>query len=347
MGLGVLLALFSLALLGTAFIDSGGSGGSEDDEPSNPDLEIDDEGNLYGTQGDDVITFDDIVEADNPSGILAGAGDDVVDLRVPENWADENPDLNVNEYLGLSVVDLGSGNDFFAPPRGVTDTGAQIFGGEGDDTILAPSAFETEIFGGEGNDTIDVIGSTSTTVEGGDGDDYISTPWGHPSGFGSTAFAYGGEGDDTLHVFALTEFEERADYSGRILGGAGTDHFIVELNEGPEFDADLGSLSDFNADFEFLENEDGTALRSTALALPDFHPQTETLQLNLTPEGDQFEVGSVHMEADGIVVTYIPLEYQDELLPREIAIRMDTTGLTWDQITLVGADNAVLSPVAA
>lgn len=150
-----------------------------------------------------------------------------------------------------------------------------------------------------------------------------------------------------MHVFSLTEFEQRADYSGHILGGAGTDHFIVELNEGPEFDADLGTLSDFNADFEFLENEDETALRSTALALSDFDPQTETLQLNLTPEGDQFEVGSVHMEADGIVVTYIPLEYQDELLPREIAIRMDTTGLTWDQITLIGADNAVLSPIAA
>lgn len=187
----VVLGLFAIGLLATLF-DTGSDSDDGADAPEEPGFELDEAGNLVGTEGDDQITFDDIVEADNPSGILAGAGDDVVDLSVPENWADENPDLNVSEYLGLGVVDLGSGNDFFAPPRGVTDTGDQIFGGEGDDSILASSAFETEIFGGEGNDTIDVIGSASTTVEGGDGDDYISTPWGHPSGFGSTAFAYGG-----------------------------------------------------------------------------------------------------------------------------------------------------------
>ncbi|SMX29754.1 hypothetical protein TRP8649_03893 [Pelagimonas phthalicica] len=355
MGLGVLLALFSLALLGTAFIDSGSSGGSEDDEPSNPDLEIDDEGNLYGTQGDDVITFDDIDDGIVPTTISTGDGDDLVDLRVPENWVEDNPDMSLNDTGIPDVVDMGDGDDTFAATYGWLEFGHHVLGGDGDDSILAPGAFEAEVHGGDGNDTIDVSESASTVVTGGAGDDHILTFVGYPGGTGFFTSTSGGEGNDTLDVTVDHEFWfpiQGEDWTtDGVLGNGGVDHFIVELNEGLELSdetvSDPDALSLFQEDFSFLENSDGTAVRTTALTLTDFDPQTETLQLNLTPESDQFEVGSVRIEGDGIVVTYIPLEYQEYLLPREIMIRLDTDGLTWDQITLAGADNAVLSPVAA
>ncbi|MBO9465977.1 hypothetical protein J7443_12100 [Tropicibacter sp. R15_0] len=355
MGLGVLLALFSLALLGTAFIDSGSSGGSEDDEPSNPDLEIDDEGNLYGTQGDDVITLDDIDDGVVPTTISTGNGDDLVDLRVPEGWSVDNPDVSPSQLArGVDLIDLGDGDDTLEVLRDWMGEEDQVFGGDGDDSIRVDGLFG-EVHGGDGNDTIDATETSSVIVAGDAGDDYILTSVGHPSGTSLSTSTFGGEGNDTLHVTVDHEFGEPIQgevwTTDGVLGNGGVDHFIVELNEGLELSdetaADPDALALFQEDFSFLENSDGTAVRTTALTLTDFDPQTETLQLNLTPESDQFEVGSVRIEGDGIVVTYVPLEYQEYLLPREIMIRLDTDGLTWDQITLVGADNAVLSTVVA
>ncbi|WP_299925075.1 hypothetical protein [uncultured Pelagimonas sp.] len=342
-----LLGLLSIGLLAT-LIDSGSDSDDSSDDVAEPDFAFDEEGNLVGTEGADTFTADDNVEFGPPDSLLMGAGDDVVDLRVSSEWLEANPDVPVGEAAPVpTLVDLGAGDDTLLTQPGWVDTGGQVLGGEGDDSIVAQSAFEADIQGGAGNDTIDVRGAASTTVQGGEGDDYIYTPGMQVNGTGFTTNTFGEAGDDTLHVVAESEFEFANPLMGaNITGGEGTDHFIVELNEGRELTDEAAEnpndLGVFLAGFDELENEDGTALRVTALSLADFDPQTETLQLNLTPVSDQFEVGSVHMEEDGIVVTYTPLEYEEHLLPREILIDLETEGLTWDQVTLIGAERALL-----
>ena len=80
------IGLFAIGLLATLF-DTGSDSDDGADAAEEPDFELDEAGNLVGTEGDDVITFDEFIEADNPSGILAGGGDDLIRGRHGEGGA--------------------------------------------------------------------------------------------------------------------------------------------------------------------------------------------------------------------------------------------------------------------
>ncbi len=323
-----LLGLLSIGLLAT-LIDSGSDSDDSSDDVAEPDFALDEEGNLVGTDGDDILTRDSVYDG-AISSISLGAGADLIDQNASEG----------EPYLGPLadiVIDLGEGDD--------TVTGAfigvTILGGEGDDFIDAEETYGEimSIDGGAGNDTIDVNLSPNVQVNGGAGDDEILGIGRGFLGTGYTTDVTGGDGDDTLTVEALTEFGEGLTMTDvwTVEGGAGADHFVVQLDEGER--APDGS------DWDDLETTDGTAWQVEAARFDDFDPVTETIELRIESVNDDYALGSVRMTDDGIVVRYE--NTSGAQLDREVLIRVETEGLTWDQVTLIGAERSVLEPIAA
>ncbi|MBO9465976.1 hypothetical protein J7443_12095 [Tropicibacter sp. R15_0] len=332
----VVLGLFAIGLLATLF-DTGSDSDDGADAPEEPGFELDETGNLVGTEGDDVITFDEFIEADNPSGILAGGGDDLLDL-VPEEaslFEPHQPDYEPwRSVLEGTEIDLGEGDDTLR----ASGLGVLVQAGAGDDLVEFDGGPSDPIVieGGDGNDTIDARTAQNASLTGGDGNDLIRGRHGE-GGAGYVVEVDGQAGDDSLHVFAN---EDPYDLLSRNptdqwLGGEGVDHFIVELNE---------VIWDMSApEIEAYSNDDGNAIRLTAASFPDFDPQLETLELRLQSGDDEFTLASVHVEQAGVVVTYD----SDTQLDREFLIAVNTDGLTTDQISLEGADQSILVPIAA
>ncbi len=272
----------------------------------------------------ETVSYEQLVAAEISGERLAlGGGDDYVDAT-PSGGPFS--DLHVEVEL-----DLGGGDDTVVGPF----WGATIDGGSGDDVFDVDKTGDEllTIDGGEGNDTIDVNNSSDVDVHGGAGDDVI-----HSRGRSWVATEYqinvnGGEGNDTLHVDGVSEFSERGRIqAGAINGGDGTDHFVVAVND------EVDEFFDFDVPPEHLEKDVGTGLRSSVVELGDFDPETETLELHISSPNEDFEPASVHIEDDGVVVTY-----QSDIYPDlEMLISCDTEGLTPDQLTLVGADPAIL-----
>jgi len=272
----------------------------------------------------ETVSYEQLVAAETSGERLTlGGGDDYVDATPPGG---PFSDLHVEVEL-----DLGGGDDTVVGPF----WGASIDGGSGDDVFDVDKTGDEllTIDGGEGNDTIDVNDSFDVDVHGGAGDDVI-----HSRGRSWVATEYqinvnGGEGNDTLHVDGVSEFSDRGlIQAGAINGGDGTDHFVVAVND------EVDEIFDFDTPPEHLEKDTGTGLRSSVVELGDFDPATETLELHISSPNEAFEPASVHIEEDGVVVTY-----QSDIYPDlEMLISCDTEGLTADQVTLVGADPSLL-----
>ncbi|MBO9465978.1 hypothetical protein J7443_12105 [Tropicibacter sp. R15_0] len=333
MGGGLIFGLLVAAIMGAPFVIEG-SGDAEADSPDSgdPDLgflgddeessgfELDGDGILAGTEGADTLTRDEL-DTSLAEDVEAGAGDDLIDL----NAAEGEPNSGIPQEIRF---DLGDGDDTLTGPV----VGSTILGGAGDDLI---DAIETDgeimsIEGGSGNDTIDVNLSPNVRVDGGDGDDEIGGIGRGLAGTGYTTDVTGGAGNDTLSVEAVTEFGEGAPLNDiwEVNGGTGTDHFVVALDEGA-LDADDPTVGDA---WDDLETADGTAWRVEAAAFEDFDPATETLELHVESVNDDYTLGSMRIEEEGVIVRY---ESTGEQLDREILIRMNTEGMTMDQVTVV------------
>ncbi len=324
-----LLGLLSIGLLAT-LIDSGSDSDDSSDDVAEPDFALDEEGNLVGTDGDDILTRSELEAFVTAEVVSLGAGNDLIDTTSPEG----EPNVGISAEF---EIDLGDGDDTLLGPF----FGSTILGGDGEDLIDAEETYGEimSIDGGEGNDTIDVNLSPNVHVHGGAGDDEILGIGRGALGTGYATGVTGGDGDDTLSVEALTEFGEGLTMTDvwTVEGGAGSDHFVVQLDEGER--APDGS------DWDDLETTDGTAWQVEAARFDDFDPVTETIELRVESVNDDYALGSVRMTDDGIVVRYE--NTSGDQLDREVLIRVETEGLTWDQVTLIGAERSVLEPIAA
>ena len=104
---------------------------------------------VNGTDGDDVIIFDDSVTEDVT--INGGDGDDVLQGG--------SGDDTIRAVNGNDVVNAGAGDD-------------KVSGGNGNDAIYAGSGND-QVWGGDGNDAI-AGGSGNDRIDAGRGDDLVS-----------------------------------------------------------------------------------------------------------------------------------------------------------------------------
>lgn len=326
----IMLFVF-VGLLATAGLASLVTDSSNDEEANSCDglgeddaLRPDGSGVAHGTECDDLVGFEQLLDAE-----IAGAS---VDLGAGDDLVDATPDDRMPVEL---EIDLGAGDDTIVGAF----VGSDLFGGAGDDFFQVEETYGElmTLDGGEGNDTIDARTTDSVDITGGEGDDLIYSMGRPVAGTGYIINVDGGEGNDTLHVFADSDFAAGTlSQVGAVNGGEGTDHFIVAIDDQVSDRVDLSAP--YPAPWAGLENEAGTGWRSNVVELADFDPAAETLELHLTSPNPDFDVASVHMEGEGVVVTYQSDSYPD----LEMLIACDTSGLSWDQVTLVGAERSVL-----
>ena len=161
---------------------------------------------IFTYDGNDIVS----VAADGPTtvgaGIIAGSGDDHVDLSVEGAiWGDAGDDT-------LSLTDSFRG---------------EIYGGEGNDRLyISGACASAEIDGGSENDVIDASRSDyGVFARGGSGDDFImGSPFDDQ--------LYGEQGHDFLHGGAGNDVFYAVDVENdRIVGGAGIDLAYVDMCE--------------------------------------------------------------------------------------------------------------------
>ncbi len=313
-------------------------------EPVGDDFRLVDGTQIVGTQGDDVLTDADLNELDvlpnfESYSIDGGAGADLIDFDGANTSASPSP-----QY---ATIEGGDGNDTISYDGGPSNSNSPtIVGGEGDDLITVgnSSGFEVRAEGGAGNDTIDASSAASGRYSGGDGDDFIVTAGGGLSGEGHVNSADGGDGDDTIRFDAFTNFDGVDSAAVQsVSGDAGADRFEVLVDEGGRGAYD-DAPNDLTSDVSRI---DGSTLRVQAFSVDDFEPGEDLLSLEVSTQDEAYSLSSIRMEEyagrDGGLATHIILSYQNEgTFTREVVVRLGATGVTWDDVDLVGADRSHL-----
>ncbi len=271
-----------------------------------------------------VVDYEQLVAAEIAGEVLTlGDGDDFVDAMPPGGL--------FSDHHVFVELDLGGGDDTVVGPF----WGSTINGGAGDDLfeVEETGGEVLRIDGGEGNDTIDARTSPNAILEGGAGDDVIHSGGASSTGDGYVTLVDGGAGNDTLHFH--TDNDGGFNLSGTVNGGEGTDHFVVAVNDEVR---GLNSGDPISVPAGGPETDERTPARSSVVVLGDFDPTTETLELHISSPNEDFVPTSVHIEEDGVVVTYESDIYRD----MEKLIVCNTEGLTPEQVTLVGVDPSIL-----
>ena len=362
-----LILLMSLGL--AALLVPFAAGHSEDSgEPQEPevtkigaDFTRDEAGTVTGTDGDDLLTYQDYVASteDGPSGdvndhetliedITAGAGNDTINLMRDDGqqelfWAD-----------GDEQVYGGAGDDVIHLP---SPSGVEIYGGAGrDDILVGPNpSLPVSIFGGLGSDTLDGTLMDNGYLYGDGGDDTLRLSHAPDSGAAYVKIAYGGAGDDVLTVDATGSFSMDVVGTGGTSpyhdfhGGEGRDSLVVTLHEGLlDDDTVLENGSQFGDAMEWLV--EGDAVRLTSIEFADFVKGEDRVTLNVNSVNDNFDLAEIRMEEqlgkDGAAETVITASYTSEtFLTREVSVSVKAVGLSWEDIDVPGVDPALLVPV--
>lgn len=184
--------------------------------------------------GDDTITADFGNLAVANLYILAGEGNDYVDLRtIQSNAFVDGQEGNDTLIGGLGNDKLlgGSDDDEIFGNEGDDS----LWGGEGNDRIFADSGNDV-ILGNEGNDTLSG-GNDSDRIEGGAGDDQIHGDAGDESGDGIAGAdqiwvefgLYGGAGNDTLIAGQGRDNLFGGEGSDWLIGGVGFEESGAEI----------------------------------------------------------------------------------------------------------------------
>lgn len=166
--------------------------------------------------------------------------------------------------------------------------GVEVSGGEGND-VLTSTAVGNVLDGGEGNDTL--RGIDANNMLGGAGDDEITFDSDvEPNS--STARIAGGEGNDTIAVFANVGVDAPDRGGAVITGGEGSDSFEVTLHlENSTVDLD-GS---------------GGPLETGIARIDDFDPDEDSLLIQLEADEDArgrvFQTNLDQVEEDGRYVS--------------------------------------------
>lgn len=182
-------------------------------DPENNDVDYN---NLKGYNGNDKF-----IVRDSGATIRGGGGNDIVDAIADAGF-------------GGFLIYTGSGDDYAR----VVDNQAEVFGGDGDDKLIATGEAVHEVFGEDGHDWIRISTDVGSIAKGGDGDDYIL------STFEGTL--YGQEGNDILESRNEIAFNN-------MIGGRGADEFrcyggydAVEDFDQDEGDTILGTCESIN-----------------------------------------------------------------------------------------------------
>jgi len=159
---------------------------------------------LGTSSGVDAGAGNDVVTGSMGGGTLAlGLGNDKLTLNAGAEF--DTPALTITGGDGLDRITVttarigltvqgDAGHDIITATNTVTQaSGAQLFGGTGNDSITAAGFAGVSGDGGAGNDTISAISnSTETNIAGGDGNDQLTAD------FTATLGIFGDAGDDTL-----------------------------------------------------------------------------------------------------------------------------------------------------
>ncbi|MFO0936356.1 MAG: calcium-binding protein [Gemmataceae bacterium] len=138
-----------------------------------------------------------------------------------------------------TYVEGGNGNDMITCDFGTDQSNGVIFGGEGDDIIVALGGVKL-IDGGGGNDTI-TAGQFDCVIHGGDGNDNIVSGPGNNVIYGDNGddvilggvgndHIYGGDGDDQLYGNDGDDWLDGGTGTDQLTGGAGADTFVMDVN---------------------------------------------------------------------------------------------------------------------
>jgi hypothetical protein len=275
--------------------------------------------------------------------ISGGAGDDTFDLLNPTGEADT---LNSPFLFSEALVDGGAGNDTI----NVAAPDSTVSGGDGDDrinvvvagnTFITGDAGDDYIFGdqvndpvtiqgGTGNDTIDATDISNVAAFGDEGNDQIMVTGRDLLGTGYSTFASGGDGEDTL---SLPDEAFRSDPRFMpigLRGDAGNDIFELTFNEGREIDVPL----------------DATPPASVFVAeLLDFEPGIDAILIEPQVMNDAFEITQARLDENATAgTTELIISYQSETeIDREVRVIINATGISFDDISLVGIDDAALT----
>lgn len=289
----LILSLLSAAVLGTVAFDW--SDGDDDSHTDSPPQDGTDE------DAGQVLSYD-------GSEHLEGTeGNDTLP-------AGQDPDLAPAE------IDLLGGDDAALLDYGDSMT---VSGGDGDDVILTAGASNT-LDGGAGNDTL--AADDSNRLIGGTGDDELdffheSYDQGDPGG------ADGGEGDDTINVWAAALVP---DYLMTDVGG-------VEVHGGSGAD-------DINVTYGLHENVDTTdTLAGGFVSISDFDPSEDTLVIEVERSEETADrdvtVELDQTDEDGTYTSLITLTFEETEEASEATNTLtvvSTDPFTLDDIQLVG-----------
>lgn len=297
-------------------------------EAPDPTTFVTDGSSLIGTAEDDIFVLDQNASGPLETTIDSGDGDDIIDLS---GWPDSDASVSAD-------VSGGAGNDQISGFSEGTISGGQgndtitsellsgtVHGDDGDDQIeiLSEASDIALVFGGAGNDTIDGLGSDNIRIHGGEGDDVLHTRGAPSSGAGYEISSNGGDGNDTLHhdipYLPIKQFETTP---VNLAGGSGEDTFEISfVNE---------SGSGNSAD------DDSNPLQETAIALTDFEPGVDQLNINL---GDIVEYDSLTAEMEEVGELVLTLSGSDGIPDQQF--RITGAGLTLDDVNFLGR-NVVL-----
>lgn len=345
-----------LALLGFgvafAFIGSGDDDDTivsdppgEDDPPTPPSddpadiIHVSDGLSDDGSDGDDVFLLSSTTVGSFSANLSGGDGDDSFRLSNLERSVamvsgsvDGGAGADFIEVLGfLTDVAGGAGNDTISAQL----NGGSVNGNAGDDQIrvVAGNSDAVLVNGGEGNDTINGTGSQNIVMTGGAGDDLIVSDGVAQGGTGYALVSEGGAGNDTLahsvDVFPFTEFDSPA----ILRGGEGTDRFIITLTT--------------STGFYEPAPDDPEVFITAAGVLDDFDADTDSLDIDLGMIDSFYtDVSATMVEDTESGSTEIILSLSGETLPdQDVVIRVNATGLTWDDMTFLGATPSNLNTV--
>jgi Ca2+-binding RTX toxin-like protein len=224
-----------------------------------------DENTLIGTDGDDEIFFDDIVDEEGssyPYVVVHGmGGNDTI--------------RTFSEYFGPTLSLFGGeGNDII---NGGGSSGV-LSGDAGDDTISGGSDYsDTTLFGGAGNDTITLYGKVVAYGDEGDDTVFVNQSW--------RATVYGGEGTDSVvmggngpfHV--LDSIEHLVIFQGVSVRGA-TQQSITQYSAYQDKAVRLNFLDAANVTSAlFAANFSGTIVGSHHDDILDFSMSTHDVDL--------------------------------------------------------------------
>ncbi len=254
--------------------------------------------------GDDDVNFDpDTSATGSPvfGAIDGGAGDDTISVR------------------SEAVTITGGGGDDVVSFRG---QGSTIYGGDGNDAVNVEGIF-VQVEGGAGDDVLDGRDANSVNLFGGAGEDTLLLSGYTWDGTGYVLSADGGDGDDTLIYDGSPRPSFDALSTATMTGGAGLDRFEVSFDESLTDDR---ALSDSYPDVWDV------------VALADFTSGEDLIIIQPEQADPSFSIASARLEEDTsagetrVIVTYESAGEDD----RELAVVINATGLTWDDITFVG-----------